>query len=339
MGMGLQQANRPVTLPSLGRPLFSTNKFSEAKPYGEKITLPYELAGHSIRSEFSLEHKRRNSEHIIFDEMSLDYFGRLDMVAPSLGDRYLLQLNVSGECLVKQGDSSYLAQAGSMFVINPQTSSHKSWYNGFQQLMVWIDRSAFERVLEREIGYELDRPLIFEWPNPDEEARIGAFWERLANVLVQLNGSDENAFHWRYIRQFEYLLLLDLLTSIPNNYMHQLDLSENLVAPYYVRRVERFLQSNFREAVTMDDVYQASGVSPRTLFYGFRQFRRTTPMALLKKLRLEQARKELLISAREGGSVTETAINCGFQNMSMFSREYKIRFGEAPSDTLRRGIC
>jgi AraC-like DNA-binding protein len=339
MGMALQQVNEAVRLPSLGSPLFATNKFSEARPYGEKITLPYELASHSIRSEFSLEHHRRSSEHIIFDQMNLDYFGRLDMAAPSIGDRYLLQLNVSGECLVKQGDSSYLARAGSMFVINPQTSSHKSWYNGFQQLMVWIDRSALERVLEREIGYEIDQPLIFEWPEPEEEQRICAFWQRLSNVLLQLKEADQRAFHWRYVREFEHLLLLDLLTSIPNNYMHQLDLSENLVAPYYVRRVERFLQSNFRDAVTMDDVYQASGVSPRTLFYGFRQFRRTTPMALLKKLRLEQARKELLISAREGGSVTETAINCGFQNMSMFSREYKIRFGEAPSDTLRRGIC
>jgi transcriptional regulator GlxA family with amidase domain len=61
-------------------------------------------------------------------------------------------------------------------------------------------------------------------------------------------------------------------------------------------------------------------------------------MALLKKLRLDQARKELLLASRDGGSVTGTAMNCGFQNLSMFSREYKARFGEAPSETLRCGV-
>lgn len=338
MDIARLQDNETTSLPALGGALFSTKMFSEARQYGEKITLPYELAHHSIRSsEFSLDAARRNSDHIIFDEMNLNYSGRIDMAAPSLGDRYLLQLNVSGECLVKQGESSYLARPGSMFVINAQMNSHKTWYNSFQQLMVWIDRSALERVLEREIGFELDAPLVFEWPSPEEEMRIRAFWRRLGNTLTQLRQSDDLAFHWRYVREFENLLLLDLLTSIPNNYSHHIDQVDNLVAPYYVRRVERFLQANFREAVSMEDVYQASGVSPRTLFYGFRQFRRTTPMAMLKKLRLEQARKELLICAREGGSVTEIAVNCGFQNMSMFSREYKMRFGEAPSDTLRRG--
>jgi len=336
--MDLHCANQAAMLPSLGKPAFATNKFSEARPYGQKITLPYELANHSIKSDFMLEHGQRCSENLIFDEMNLSYNGRLEFVAPSLGDRYLLQLNISGECLVKQNDSSYLARPGSMFVINPNTRSHKTWYNGFRQLMVWIDRSTLERVLSREIGYDLDRPLMFNWPDQDEAPRISAFWHRMVHVLTQLKEADTSQFHWRYVREFEHLLLLDLLISIPNNYSQDLDLSENLVAPYYVRRVERLLRARFRDPITMEDIYEASGVSPRTLFYGFRQFRHTTPMAMLKKLRLEQARKELLLSAREGGSVTETAMNCGFQNMSMFSREYKTRFNEAPSDTLRRGL-
>jgi len=335
--MGQKCLSATVPLPSLDKPIFATNKFSEARLYSEKVTLPYECASPSIQSDFLLQHEQRSSEHIIFDQMNLCFRGRLDLVAPSLGDRYLLQLNVSGECLVKQNDSSFLAQAGSMFVINPHTRSQKTWYNSFRQLMVWIDRSLLERVLEREIGYDLDRALIFEWPNAHEATRMSAFWYRMVNVVTQLKEADDRACHWRYVREFEHLLLLDLLTSLPNNYSHELNLSGNLVAPFYVRRVERFLQARLRDPVAMSDVYEASGVSPRTLFYGFRQFRRTTPMALLKKLRLEQARKELLLSAREGGSVTETAMNCGFQNMSMFSREYKMRFNEAPSNTLRRG--
>lgn len=326
------------SLPSLGKVVFATNKFSEARPYSEKITLPYEVVKHCFKSEVSLVHAQRKFEHITFDQIDIECAGSFDVSAPSLGDRYLLQLNFRGECLVRQGESTYLAQSGSVFVINPEAASTKSWYNGCQQLMVWINRSALERVLQREIGYDLDHPLVFEWPSDEQRLSNFAFWQRIAGILMQLKEGDERPFHWRFVRGLEHMFLLDLLTSIPNNYSDSLNRSDNFVAPYYVRRVERFLQANLREAITMDDIYRASGVSPRALFYGFRQFRRTTPMALLKKMRLELARKELLISAREGGSVTEIAMNCGFQNLSMFSREYKTRFGEAPSDTLRRGI-
>lgn len=325
-------------MPPLGEVAFATNKFSEARRYSEQITLPYEIVGHSLKSDLSLVHAQRKIDHITFDQMEINCAGSFDVAAPRLGDRYLLQLNAHGECLVRQNGASYLAQPGSIFVINPETDSLKSWYSGCKQLMVWIKKSALERVLQREIGYDLDRPLIFDWPSSEDGMSNLAFWARVAAILMQFKECEECSSHWRFIRGLEHLFLLDVLTTIPHNYSEDLDRAENFVAPYYVRRVERFLKDNLREPITMEDIYEVAGVSPRALFYGFRQFRRTTPMALLKKMRLELARKELLIAAREGGLVTEIAINCGFQNLSMFSREYKARFGEAPSDSLRRGI-
>ncbi|HEY8351420.1 MAG TPA: AraC family transcriptional regulator [Sphingomonadales bacterium] len=325
-------------MPSLGKVAFATNKFSEARRYSEQITLPYEIIAHSLKSDVNLVHAQRKIEHITFDQIEVTCAGSFDVAAPRLGDRYLLQFNAHGECLVRQGGSNYLARPGSVFVINPEAESLKSWYSGCKQLMVWIKKSALERVLQREIGYDMDRPLIFDWPGTEHVMSNLAFWHRVAAILMQLKECEEQPSHWRFIRGLEHLFLLDVLTTIPNNYSEDLNRTENFVAPYYVRRVERFLEANLREPITMEDIYEVAGVSPRALFYGFRQFRRTTPMALLKKMRLELARKELLIAAREGGSVTEIAINCGFQNLSMFSREYKARFGEAPSDTLRRGI-
>ena len=64
-------------------------------------------------------------EHITFDQMKVECMGRFDVAAPQLDDRYLLQLNIAGECLVEQGPDTFLASAGSMFVINPQSMSKK----------------------------------------------------------------------------------------------------------------------------------------------------------------------------------------------------------------------
>src|SRR5690606_38207470 len=132
--------------------------------YAEKVTRPYEVTSHSLRSGLRLVHEQRAFEQIVFDQVSVECQGRFDVAAPELSDRYLLQLNIAGECLVEQGPDSFLAAAGSMFVINPQALSRKAWHNGCRQLMVWISRTALERALERELGYDLDRPLVFDWP-------------------------------------------------------------------------------------------------------------------------------------------------------------------------------
>ena len=59
-------------------------------------------------------------------------------------------------------------------------------------------------------------------------------------------------------------------------------------------------------------------------------------MSFLKQLRLERAR-EMLERSDINRSVTATAIACGFGNLGHFAGDYFKRFGEHPSDTLKRG--
>jgi AraC-like DNA-binding protein len=69
---------------------------------------------------------------------------------------------------------------------------------------------------------------------------------------------------------------------------------------------------------------------------GFRRFRNTTPMGYLRVVRLELARTELIRGGQRALSVAAVANALEFAHLGRFARDYKARFGEPPSRTLRR---
>ncbi len=106
--------------------------------------------------------------------------------------------------------------------------------------------------------------------------------------------------------------------------------------PAQVKRAEAFMLSNLTEHVRLEDVVAAVGVPTRTLYNGFQRFRGIGPMQWLRIQRLERARLELAEAADSAITVTDVATRYGATNFGRFARAYLERFGELPSETLRR---
>ncbi|HEX2216571.1 MAG TPA: helix-turn-helix domain-containing protein, partial [Xanthobacteraceae bacterium] len=83
------------------------------------------------------------------------------------------------------------------------------------------------------------------------------------------------------------------------------------------------------------DLVRASGVPGRTLFQHFRDSRGSSPIRYLREARFQKVR-ETLVNADPAEKVTAIATRWGFSHLGRFSVEYRRRFGESPSDTLRR---
>jgi len=58
-------------------------------------------------------------------------------------------------------------------------------------------------------------------------------------------------------------------------------------------------------------------------------------MAFLRLVRFERVRDELL-RGNESTTVTAAAMRWGFSHLGRFAAEYRARFKESPSETLRR---
>ena len=108
---------------------------------------------------------------------------------------------------------------------------------------------------------------------------------------------------------------------------------------HYQQVVERFDQvarASIGQPVAIADLCRAAGVTQRTLSRAFQAVRGKPPSRYLHDLRLTEVR-DALLSNSGSGSVTDIAMRFGFRELGRFAVDYRARFGESPSETLRRG--
>ena len=113
------------------------------------------------------------------------------------------------------------------------------------------------------------------------------------------------------------------------------DSSSTSLLPRGVRRALDAMRANLGRDWNVGDLATAAGVSSRTLQRQFKMFLGKAPGAALRDIRFDGARRELLQSSTDA-KVMDIALRCGFAHCGRFSIEYRRRYGETPSQTLKR---
>jgi AraC-like DNA-binding protein/tetratricopeptide (TPR) repeat protein len=111
--------------------------------------------------------------------------------------------------------------------------------------------------------------------------------------------------------------------------------SSEPVLPRGVRRALDAMRADVGRDWSVTELAAVAGVSGRTLQRQFRIFLGKAPRATLRDVRFENARRELLQGLTDAG-VADIALRCGFRHAGRFSVEYRRRYGETPSETLKR---
>jgi TolB-like protein/AraC-like DNA-binding protein/tetratricopeptide (TPR) repeat protein len=105
--------------------------------------------------------------------------------------------------------------------------------------------------------------------------------------------------------------------------------------PCDLKKAIQFIRQGGSRKISMADLVAHCGVPERTLRKHFRTFMAASPLEYWRRFRLAAAREELL-KGLDDASITEVAIRFGFSHFGRFSGQYRRRFGETPSATLRR---
>ncbi|HEY6642016.1 helix-turn-helix domain-containing protein [Povalibacter sp.] len=103
-----------------------------------------------------------------------------------------------------------------------------------------------------------------------------------------------------------------------------------------IARCLELIDASEGQPLFIDDLCSATQVSERTLRNIFQEYFGVGPMRLLKVRQLREIRSALLKGDAVADTVTKIAARFGVWDFSLFARNYRALYGEAPSQTLRR---
>ncbi|MCV7421275.1 helix-turn-helix transcriptional regulator [Mycobacterium yunnanensis] len=136
------------------------------------------------------------------------------------------------------------------------------------------------------------------------------------------------------------LLAATALAAFPNTVVtsdrdHLRDRRDVSDQPALLRRAMAFIEEHAAHDVGIGDVASAVYVTPRALQYMFRRHLDSTPMAYLRRVRLEHVHRELVDGDRSTITVTAAAARWGFAHTGRFAVLYRETYGQSPHVTLR----
>lgn len=316
-----------------GAPRFVTTDVAECRKYIRDATGTHRFdVTHSSRL-LGFTHHESSLGRISLNFVNMACSDGFFVTKAGSADYYSFQFLVGGSCQLEGAFGRVVAKAGDVFVLGPDYLTREFWPTECVQFLLHIDTEVLKQAIVAELGRELKRPLNFEPVGRDPGI---AYWlQHIARTPRETEGQESVLSDRRVVRSLERALVIMLLAGLRHNEQEEFSRRNVGPAPYYIRRAEEYIRAHAREDLTVEGIAQAAGTSARSVFYGFRHARNTTPMAYLRNVRLDLARKELQVAREAGGTVSRAAANAGFTNFSQFSKIYKARFGQTPSETLR----
>lgn len=107
---------------------------------------------------------------------------------------------------------------------------------------------------------------------------------------------------------------------------------ENVYTQNTIKKIleaEKYIKNNLSEKLTIDSISNTIGLSQSTLKKGFNTLYSTSIYSYIKSLRLDLGRS-LIISTDK--SITEIALECGYDNLNSFSKAFKQYYNITPRE-------
>lgn len=326
-----------TALPLERHELFHSKDLDETRDLVGQIFCEHRL--HLVSREFGLDARMHTCRVNQVAANYISYGGDVSIEPGWLGSFYVVQIPLSGRALVHYRGERVYSTAKLATVISPTEYLRQVWSADCAQIILRIERSALHACLRDLLGVPVWEPLVFQ-TGFDVSTGFGAAWVRAFRYLIQelefeqsvsLLGDNTAA------RALENMLITQLLVAQPHNYSKLLRESRPLVVPSRAVNIAReLIEAHPEKMHSVPKLARAASVSARTLQAGFNEHLNMSPKAYLTDVRMRRARDELRAAEYRTVTVGRISRRLGFNHQGRFAVDYKKRFGESPSETLRK---
>ena len=317
------------TLPLGGFRIVETGRAEEAEHILSSELSSLRIISAGDRSRFRLH---MNGVHLGEVLLGFNRFNVHTMVDPGhLEDTFILSFGHDVPSVLNVDGKSLVTSPASAAMLSPSCRLRIERPAGSGMFLVRTNSDALEKRFEILTGRRVREPLRFSRKVDLSTEPFAAVLRLVKFVISELEAVGPSHPATRSALQD---LLLGAVLALPNNH------SDLLVGGYrgqisqrLVLIAEEYMDAQSGEPLSISDLLAICGCSRSTLFEAFHRYRNHTPMQFLLARRMEKARELLLMGSPH--TVTSVANDCGFSHLGRFSGEYRKRFGETPSETLR----
>ncbi|MCF6424129.1 MULTISPECIES: AraC family transcriptional regulator [Amycolatopsis] len=216
-------------------------------------------------------------------------------------------------------------------VLNPGSPTEMFVDDGCAHLSVLVSRQALES--RREAAGTLDDGVCLAMPLDLRSPKTQS-WVDLVSWTVRSAESGGLLDNRLAAAHVEDLVILGLLDA--QRVKAEGEERTDRKLPARIARVVDLVHADPGQPLTLSQLAAVAGVSVRSLQAGFRRHLGTSPSQYLRFVRLDRARADLQRAGDAPTTVTDVALRWGFTHVPRFAALYRDRFGELPSQTLRR---
>ncbi|AWK76188.1 hypothetical protein CBI38_32300 (plasmid) [Rhodococcus oxybenzonivorans] len=312
---------------------FRTGDLDVIRDVGARLLVPHKVkALGAVSSDARMNAAKLGNTTLAY----LRYESRITLEAPTTEALYFFTLPLTGKAEAQRGKHetapsipslgvAYRAEDPSMITLSPD----------YSMIFVRIERHALERQLEGLLCREIKAPLCFDFSMDLTTPSLRTWVDSVRLLQAEMERDAETGHEPLLVARVEELVMTGLLVGQPHNYSELLLSTHGPARPRVVKQAIDLLEQQPDQPWSISDLSRATGVSARTLQYGFQRYVGVSPTCYLREVRLQRVRAELSNPA-VWTSVSDSAYRWGFAHLGRFAVAYRNKFGEAPSETLRK---
>ena len=168
--------------------------------------------------------------------------------------------------------------------ISPDSGYNANYDASYECLVLKIDAQALTRKLAAMTGATINEPLQMHPQIDLKRPAAHILLEYLPLLADTLSAANPPFPDW-WISQTEQFLMVMFLFGNQHNYSHLLEQEAPDAAPWQVRRAEEYIEANWQQPITLEDLARVAGVSAFSLFRSFRKTHGCSPLEFVSRVR------------------------------------------------------